>query len=110
MFNSNPIFRPRKTMKHLKTGMKFRWPEEDTLRHIQFMGCNLTPMGCNIPKKDVKNTDYSIEWEVGFARAEQYLSRNFRHPKIRVYLFALLMLKCHFGQLSGLEVSLQCLQ
>ena len=31
-----------------------------------------------------------------FTKAEQYMTRNLHHPKVRVYLFSLLMLKCHF--------------
>ena len=40
------------------------------------------------------NTD--IEWEVAFTRAETFIWRSIHHPKLRVYLFAVLIYKAYF--------------
>ena len=64
---------------------------------MEKLGCNIAPMGFQHPRKDgPKNRDKEIEWEIFFTRAEQEISANLHHPKIRVYMFALLMLKIFF--------------
>jgi hypothetical protein len=42
------------------------------------------------------NPDTDIEWEVGFTRAETFIMRGLHHPKLRVYLFAILLYKTYF--------------
>ena len=67
-------------------------------------GCNLVPTVVHTSRRQKNvNPDSSIEWEVFFSKAEQYMTRNLHHPKIRVYLFSLLMLKCHFEKFDGLR-------
>ena len=102
-FLDNLYFRTRKTIKHKIMDTRYRFPTPEMLDHIRDLGCNLFPVGYPIfskkDKKEKKKTDFSIEWEVAFTKAEQYMTRNLHHPKVRVYLFSLLMLKCHFGKL-----------
>ena len=97
------LFRKREKMRHKRTGTTYQWPTEKMVQHITQLGCNLAPVGYQHPKKDKKNPDSNIEWEVFFTKAEQYMTRNFQHPKIRVYMFSLLMLKCHFERFDGLR-------
>ena len=66
-------------------------------------GCNLVPTTVHSSKKKITNSDSNLEWEVLFSKAEQYMTRNLHHSKIRVYLFSLLMLKCHFEKFDGLR-------
>ena len=90
-------------MKHIKTGVTYQWPTEKMVDQIIQKGCNLVPTVVHNSKKKVTNTDSNIEWEVWFSKAEQYMTRNLHHSKIRVYLFSLLMLKCHFEKFDGLR-------
>lgn len=84
-------------MVHKKTGITYQWPTQEMLDHIQSLGCNVAPVGFQHPRKDGPiNKDQDIEWEVFFTKAEQYISRYLHHPKVRVYMFSLLMLKIFF--------------
>lgn len=96
------ISRKREKMRHIKTGHVYQWPSEKMVTHITKLGCNLVPVGLHNKDKS-RNPDSSIEWEVMFTKAEQYMTRNLHHPKVRVYLFSLLMLKCHFEKFDGLR-------
>ena len=84
-------------MRHKKTGITYQWPTSEMIDHIRSLGCNVVPVGFQPPRKDHPNKDQSIEWEILFTKAEQYICRNLHHPKVRVYMFSLLMLKCFFA-------------
>ena len=49
------------------------------------------------------NKDADIEWEVYFSKVELYLTRNMHHPKLRVYLFAILMFRTYLEPFGGME-------
>jgi hypothetical protein len=42
------------------------------------------------------NPDADIEWELGFHRAETFIMRSLHYPKLRVYLFSVLLYKAYF--------------
>jgi hypothetical protein len=48
------------------------------------------------PRTADVNPNKDIEWEIVFTRAETFLWRSIHHPKLRVYLFAVLLYKAYF--------------
>ena len=97
------FFRKRLTMTHKMTRVKYQWPSQDQMDDIKRLGCNIAPVGFQHPRKDMTNPDTEIEWEVFYTKAEQYLARSFTHPKVRVYLFCLIIFKCYFQQFDGIK-------
>ena len=73
----------------------------------------MVPHGFRHPRKDSDNKDADIEWEVYFSKVELYLTRwapakgdparNMHHPKLRVYLFAILMFRTYLEPFGGME-------
>ena len=90
-------------MIHKITRVKYQWPSQPQLADIRRLGCNIAPVGFHHPKKTNVNPDNEIEWEVFYTKAEQYLSRSFNHPKVRVYLFSLIIFKCYFEKFEGIK-------
>ena len=90
-------------MIHKITRVKYQWPSQPQLDDIRRLGCNIAPVGFHHPKKTNVNPDNEIEWEVFYTKAEQYLSRSFSHPKVRVYLFCLIVFKCYFEKFEGIK-------
>eukprot|EP00092_Neocalanus_flemingeri_P031911 GFUD01034666.1.p1 GENE.GFUD01034666.1~~GFUD01034666.1.p1 ORF type:complete len:850 (+),score=213.74 GFUD01034666.1:67-2550(+) len=97
------FLRKRPVMKHKKTNVSYQWPSPTQITAVRQIGCNIAPIGYSHPKKSTPNADADIEWEILFTKAELYLTRNFHHPKVRVYVFALLMYKCYFEAFDGIK-------
>ena len=97
------FFRSRPTMIHKMTKVKYQWPSPAQLDDIKRLGCNIAPVGFQHPRKNMTNPDTEIEWEIFYTKAEQYLSRSFTHPKVRVYLFCLIIFKCYFEKFDGIK-------
>ena len=70
-------------------------------------------------RKAVENQDLEVEWQVFFTKAELYLTRfatisavfiiwlfllrNMHNPKLRVYLFAVLMFRTYLEHFDGIN-------
>ncbi len=52
--------------------------------------------GFVFPRTADVNPDADIEWELGFHRAETFIMRSLHYPKLRVYLFSVLLYKAYF--------------
>ena len=97
------FLRKRPVMRHKKTNVSYQWPSPAQISAVRQIGCNIAPIGFNHPKKSTPNPDSEIEWEIFFTKAELFLTRNLHHPKVRVYMFVLLMYKCYFEAFDGIK-------
>ena len=97
------FMRKRPVMRHKRTNVSYQWPEQSQIQAIRQIGCNILPLGFNHPKKSTPNPDADIEWAIHFTKAEIFLARGLHHPKIRVYLFILLMYKAYFEAFDGIK-------
>ncbi len=81
----------------------YQWPPAEIVQQAQKIGFNLVPMGYIEPKKKAARSgpgysDYSIEWQIHFTKAEELIQKHLNHPKIRCFLFALLLNKIFVGE------------
>jgi len=97
------FLRKRPVMRHKRTNISYQWPSQSQISAVRQLGCNVVPIGFTHPRKSELNPDADIEWEVNFTKAEIHLTRNFHHPKIRVYMFALLIFKSYFEVFDGIK-------
>ena len=95
------FLRHRKVMKCKKTGMKYQWPSAAHRVSVRQLGCNIVPLGFKHPKKTIVNEDSDIEWELRFTKAEKLITRNFQHPKFRIYIFLQLIYKEYLEKING---------
>jgi hypothetical protein len=52
--------------------------------------------GFVFPRTADVNPNKDIEWEIVFTCVETFLWRSIHHPKLRVYLFSVLLFKAYF--------------
>ena len=82
------------------------------------LGFNILPIGFRHPKKAFDNPDHEIEWQVAFTKvlshncgvgnldmfqAEGLLTRGLHQPKLRVYLFAVLIFKTYLEPFDSIN-------
>jgi len=99
----NWLLRPRRVMRDKRTGIPYQWPSKEQIDAVRQLGFNIVPRGFIYPRKAKINPDVDIEWEIKFAKAELFISRNLHHPKFRVYFFALVVYKAFFEPFEGIN-------
>ena len=90
-------------MRDKRTGVEYQWPSKEQVDAVQNLGFNIAPKGFTFPRKENVNQDSDIEWEVKFAKAEIFITRNLHHPKLRVYLFSLILFKAFLEKFEGIN-------
>lgn len=85
-----PIRAERTTMID-KFNNHYVWPKPDWINEIRNLKCLLIPKGF-INKKE-ENTDFDIEWEIAFPKAERYLDVRMSHAQMKIFLFLLAIFK-----------------
>jgi hypothetical protein len=102
------ISRRRPTLRDNRTGMRYQWPPKDVLAALQQTGFNLVPVGF-VPLKAGADQDkraaeeQPLQWLVMFTKVEQLIQRSLNHPKLRCYLFALLLYKTFMNDEDSLN-------
>ena len=94
-------------MRDKRTGTIYQWPSREIVSQAQQIGCNLVPVGFVEPKKGKLTAEEAreagIQWRIHFTKLEGLIQRNLNHPKVRCFLFALLLWKAHLEESNSVN-------
>ena len=97
------MYRKRSIMRDKRTGVEYQWPSQEQIAAVKTLGFNIAPKGFTYPRKEHVNQDSDIGWEMKFTKADLYISRNLHHPKLRVYIFSLILFKAFLEPFEGIN-------
>jgi hypothetical protein len=95
--------RKRRKVRDKRTNTLYQWPQPHIVMQAQQIGFNVVPLGfiqqngrqekSAAKAGGVQHSEFGMEWQIHFTKAEQLIQKHLNHPKLKCLIFALLLQK-----------------